>query len=92
MNNAETRAVKTAWAAGDKIYVVFDVCFQEEMASYLTLTYNGYSWSSEFSDDTLEELLLGRKLESLRPHTFRRTEIPNSSMCSIRRIRMFPIF
>ncbi len=37
VNNAETRAVKTAWAAGDKIYVVFDVCFQEELASYLTL-------------------------------------------------------
>ena len=65
VNNAETRAVKTAWAAGDKIYVVFDVCFQEEMASYLTLTYNGYSWSSEFSDDTLEELLLGKEVGSL---------------------------
>ena len=65
VNNAETRAVKTAWAAGDKIYVVFDVCFQEEMASYLTLTYNGYSWSSEFSDDTLEELLLGKEVGKL---------------------------
>ena len=38
VNNAETRAVKTAWTAGDKIYVAFDVCFQEEIASYLTLT------------------------------------------------------
>ena len=65
VNNAETRAVKTAWAAGDKIYVAFDVCFQEELSSYLTLTYNGYSWSSEFSDDTLEELLLGKEVGSL---------------------------
>ena len=65
VNNAETRAVKTAWAAGDKIYVAFDVCFQEQLSSYLTLTYNGYSWSSEFSDDTLEELLLGKEVGSL---------------------------
>ena len=65
VNNAETRAVKTAWAAGDKIYVAFDVCFQEELSSYLTLTYNGYSWSSEFSDDTLEELLLGKEVGKL---------------------------
>lgn len=58
VNNAETRAVKTGWTAGDKIYVAFDVCFQEEISSYLTLTYNGSSWTSEFSDDVLEELLL----------------------------------
>ena len=61
VNNAETRAVKTAWAAGDKVYVTFDVCFQEEIASYLTLTYNGSSWSSEFSDEVLEQLLLEKE-------------------------------
>ena len=61
VNKAETRAVKTGWAAGDKIYVVFDVCFQEEISSYLTLTYNGSSWTSKFSDDVLEELLLEKE-------------------------------
>ena len=61
VNNAETRSVKTGWAAGDKIYVAFDVCFQEEISSYLTLTYTGTSWTSEFSDDALEELLLGKE-------------------------------
>ena len=57
VNNAETRAVKTKWAAGDKIYVTFDVCFPAELDSHLTLTYNGFSWTSEFSDDTIEGLL-----------------------------------
>ena len=33
VNNAETRAVKTKWAAGDKIYVTFDVCFPAELDS-----------------------------------------------------------
>ena len=56
-NGAETRAVKTKWAAGDKVYVTFDVCFPAELDSHLTLTYNGFSWTSEFSDDTIEGLL-----------------------------------
>ena len=56
-NGVETRAVKTKWAAGDKIYVTFDVCFPAELDSHLTLTYNGFSWTSEFSDDTIEGLL-----------------------------------
>lgn len=60
-HGSETRSVKTGWAAGDKIYVAFDVCFQEEISSYLTLTYNGVSWTSEFSDDALEEILLGKE-------------------------------
>ena len=33
-----TRAVKTGWAAGDKIYVVFDVTFLENDGYYMTLT------------------------------------------------------
>ncbi|MBR5255945.1 MAG: hypothetical protein IKV62_04125 [Bacteroidales bacterium] len=65
VNNAETRAVRTGWTAGDKIYVSFDVCFQEEISSYLTLTYTGSSWTSEFSDDVLEELLLDRESGNL---------------------------
>ncbi len=61
VNGADTRAVKTGWAAGDKIYVAFDVCFLSELSSYLTLTYNGYSWTGEFSDETLEALLLEKE-------------------------------
>lgn len=57
-HDAETRSVKTGWAAGDKIYVTFDVCFTSELSSCLTLTYNGSSWTSEFSDEALEQLLL----------------------------------
>ncbi|MBR5255944.1 MAG: hypothetical protein IKV62_04120 [Bacteroidales bacterium] len=61
----ETRSVKTGWETGDKIYVVFDSYFTDDLtvgtsetAYYLTLTYNGSSWNSSFSDRALEEYLL----------------------------------
>jgi hypothetical protein len=64
-NGVETRAVKTGWATGDKIYVAFDVCFPAELPSFLVLTYNGFSWISEFTDYTLEELLLEKETGTL---------------------------
>lgn len=65
----ETRAVKKTWDAGDKIYVAFDHFFTSESnfsvgaanpAYYMTLTYNGYTWQSAFSNSALEQYLLGR--------------------------------
>ena len=61
----DTRAVKTDWEAGDKIYVAFDHYFGEQQseneggkAYYMTLTYNGQNWSSTISDPALETYLL----------------------------------
>ena len=57
----ETRVVKEGWESGDKIYMVFDDFFtddSQEKVYYLTITYDGTSWSSEFSDEALEEYLL----------------------------------
>ena len=60
-----TRAVKTGWAAGDKIYVVFDVTFLDNNGYYMTLTYNGSSWMSEFSDPELETKLIAQETGKL---------------------------
>lgn len=66
----ETRSLKTGWEVGDKIYVAFDHFFSNvlkptsgtyytsETAYYMTLTYTGNSWASEFTDDALENYLL----------------------------------
>ena len=66
----DTRSLKTGWEEGDKIYVVFDHYFSDvlkptsgtyytsETAYYMTLTYTGNSWASEFTDDALENYLL----------------------------------
>ena len=63
-DGAETRAVKTGWEEGDKVYVVFDGVMTDTETStkayYLTLTRKGSSWKSEFSDPGLEQYLLGR--------------------------------
>ena len=63
--DAETRAVKRAWAEGDKIYVAFDISFQDEVAGfptnhgYVTLTYDGSAFSeAEVSDPALTRALL----------------------------------
>ena len=45
----ETKAAKTDWADGDKIYVFFN----ELATKYLILTYNGSSWSNASGGDTL---------------------------------------
>lgn len=45
----ETKATKTAWADGDKIYVFFNGL----EAKYLVMSYNGSSWSSTSGGGTL---------------------------------------
>ena len=44
----DTRAVRTSWENGDVVYVVFDGDLYDgaTVAKYLTLTYNGSSWTS----------------------------------------------
>jgi hypothetical protein len=71
---SETRSMKTGWEAGDVIYVAFDHFFTSESnitkgspqpAYYMTLTYDGASWNSAFSDVALEEYLLNQSSGSL---------------------------
>ena len=60
-DGADTRAVKTGWEDGDKVYVVFDSFITDNTktkAYYMTLTRDGSSWKSEFSDPDLEQYLL----------------------------------
>lgn len=47
---ATTRANKTAWASGDKIYVFFNGL----ATKYLVLTYDGTAWSNASGGGTLE--------------------------------------
>ena len=63
----DTRSLKTGWEEGDKIYVAFDHYFSDvlkpasgtsETAFYMTLTYTGSSWDSDFSNPALEAYLL----------------------------------
>ena len=61
---SDTRAVKTGWSAGDKVYVVFDSFWKIGNNGHLTLTYNGSSWISEFSDPGLEQYLLDHANDS----------------------------
>ena len=62
--DADTRAVKRGWAEGDKIYLAFDVSFQDEVAGfptnhgYVTLTYDGSAFSNPtFSDPAFSKAL-----------------------------------
>ena len=66
---SETRSAKSGWEVGDVIYVAFDHFFTTESnfdvgspepAYYMTLTYDGVTWQSEFSDDALEKYLLNQ--------------------------------
>ena len=74
----DTRAVKTGWETGDKVYVFFDHFFLDYLTDpeigksgyssdvqYLTLTYNGDSWLSAFADEALEAYLLGQSSGAL---------------------------
>ena len=62
----DTRAVKTGWEDGDKVYVVFDNKFTNGTnVYYLTLTREGDSWKSEFSDQALVDYLLDNKSGNL---------------------------
>ena len=69
-HEGDTRAVKKAWEAGDKVYVAFDHYFStnnnlgetfSDDVLYMTLTYDGYKWTSAFSNSALETYLLGRE-------------------------------
>ena len=74
----DTRSVKTGWEEGDKVYVFFDHFFLDYLTDpeigtsgfsddvqYLTLTYNGNSWQSEFSDEALVKYLRSQSSGSL---------------------------
>ena len=61
---SDTRAVKTEWRAGDKVYVVFDSFWKIGSNEHLTLTYNGSSWINEFSSSGLEQYLLDHANDS----------------------------
>lgn len=49
----DTKAVKTAWETGDKIYVFFESVSGE--GKYLTLTYNGSAWTSSTNNLAVSE-------------------------------------
>ncbi|MBQ6954196.1 MAG: hypothetical protein IJP81_09860 [Bacteroidales bacterium] len=49
----DTKAVKTAWESGDKIYVFFEDIYGE--GKYLTLTYNGSAWTSSTNNLAVSE-------------------------------------
>ena len=62
----ETKAVKTKWEEGDKVYLFFDLnANTTTSADYLTMTYDGSKWSYEFSNETLETYLLQRSSGSV---------------------------
>ena len=64
--NPETKAVKTGWESGDKVYVVFDDHFGDDSeVLYLTMAYDGSSWESSFSSPSLEAYLLEKKSGTL---------------------------
>lgn len=54
----ETRAVKTGWGNGDKIYVFFDLDETTTDAEYMTMTYDGEKWSYALSNGTMEARIL----------------------------------
>lgn len=49
----DTKAVKTAWESGDKIYVFFEDIYGE--GKYLTLSYNGSAWTSSTNNLTVSD-------------------------------------
>ena len=56
----DTRAVKTGWENGDKIYVFFDFGKNTTSDEHMTMTYDGSKWSYEFSNETMEAALLAK--------------------------------
>lgn len=54
-SDAGTKAVKTAWENGDKVYLFFNL----EGAKYVTLTYNGSTWEGAMSGDLSDASELG---------------------------------
>lgn len=48
-HDSYTKAVKTDWESGDKIYVFFGKPEDHTTPAYLTLTYNGSSWAEAWT-------------------------------------------
>ena len=49
IHDSDTKAVKTGWESGDKIYVFFGKPEDHTTPAYLTLTYNGSSWTEAWT-------------------------------------------
>ncbi|MCI5482006.1 MAG: fimbrillin family protein [Bacteroidales bacterium] len=49
IHGSDTKAVKTGWESGDKIYVFFGKPEDHTTPAYLTLTYNGSSWTEAWT-------------------------------------------
>ena len=49
IHDSDTKAVKTGWESGDKIYVFFGKPEDHTTPAYLTLTYNGSTWTEDWT-------------------------------------------
>lgn len=49
IHNSDTKAVKTGWESGDKIYVFFGKPADHTTPAYLTITYNGSTWTEDWT-------------------------------------------
>ena len=49
IHGSDTKAVKTGWESGDKIYVFFGKPEDHTTPAYLTLTYDGSSWAESWT-------------------------------------------
>ena len=49
IHDSDTKAVKTGWESGDKIYVFFGKPADHTTPAYLTLTYGGGSWNEAWT-------------------------------------------
>ena len=49
IHDSDTKAVKTGWESGDKIYVFFGKPADHPTPAYLTLTYNGSTWTEDWT-------------------------------------------
>ena len=49
IHDSDTKAVKTGWESGDKIYVFFGKPADHPTPAYLTLTFDGSSWTEAWT-------------------------------------------
>ena len=49
IHDSDTKAVKTGWESGDKIYVFFGKPADHTTPAYLTLTFDGSSWTEDWT-------------------------------------------
>lgn len=49
IHDSDTKAVKTGWESGDKIYVFFGKPADHTTPAYLTITYNGSTWTEDWT-------------------------------------------